>query len=227
METPTTSFSKKCRNRVNEKFSKLRIILGSFFPDCDDWNRFRVIERALILLRGTSNNSSVEQFEPTQSMSNKEACALYRSKMNIAFEMLKTEVENITSIDAKKYRLFTRAGVLEAAIDAIGEMRQNFAQNFPPNRGVKRSRADSVSSISPRSDSVGSISPTHFSPTDFSPTQFCKEACIQRLLYFNMLYKMRAGKHTETFSEKLRKRAKSYRYVPETRTEYYVWRPWE
>ena len=166
----TTNFSRKCRDRVNHHFAVLRNILEAMFPACNDWNRFRIIERALMAIKGTSKDCTMDRTESTFNKSNKEACALYRSKLNQAFEMLKIELEINPLIDVKKYRLFTRSGILAGTIDLIQLLRCRLPQpvfRTEPIKGIKRKRdglsdfepfrkyqrsPDSINSTSPRSD---------------------------------------------------------------------------
>ena len=166
MNTPTTStdFSRKCRDRVNRNFSIIRQMLEPVFTNASDWNRFKIIERALIIIKG----EKIDFEKPTKipnSQSNKEACAQYRSKMNASFGCLRDSFEK-SGLDLSKYRIFTRAGILEATIDCLKSKIGNVSKPIPePSiiyRAPKRKLEDYQNSIEKRSPtelSTGSISP--------------------------------------------------------------------
>ena len=162
--TTSTDFSRRCRDRVNQKFSIIRKILEPVFLNASDWNRFRIIERTLIVLKG--ENFGQEKTKTSGTKSNREACAEYRSKLNSSFNLLRDELEN-SQLDSSKYRLFSRAGILEASIDALKKKLEFLT--FKPNpyptiisRVPKRKLEDFENSIekrSPTENSFGSDSP--------------------------------------------------------------------
>ena len=192
----STSFSRKSRDRVNHHFAVLRNVLEAMFPACDDWNRFRIIERALIVIKGTTKDCTIDHMESTCNKSNKEVCAMYRSKLNLAFEMLKIELENNPLIDVKKYRLFTRSGILAGTIDLIQLLRCRLPQpvfRTEPIKGIKRKK-DEISDFEPfrkyqRSPgSINSISPR--SDVSDSPTELAQ---FNRLVQTEALLKFYAA----------------------------------
>ena len=205
METPqTTNFSRKCRDKVNTHFANLRKILTPYFADAADWNRFKIIERALVLL-GAKKSENFENYQAGQK-SNKEACALYRSKLNRAFEELKETLISRNLVNLREYRLFTRAGILDCAISSLQVIQQNTARNpgvspipvLLPRPIISRKRSaeefsipqpkflrtpNSTGSISPCSDSTGSISPVDFTSLSFGQSALAR---IRTLAFLKM-----------------------------------------
>ena len=201
------NFSRKCRDRVNQLFAQLRSQLEPFYPRSEDWNRFRIIERALARIRGTGTGcdfAALESAEPTHQKSNKEACAFYRSKLNFAFDMLKAEIEKRPEISSRHYRLFTRAGILQGTIDILQTLggvpslpKPAFAPrpaglkrkhspdalyDLEPLRKRQSSPSGSVESISPRSQST--LSPP-FPTASELPAQFHLTRMLQTQALIN------------------------------------------
>ena len=117
----STDFSRKCRDKVNVSFKKLKIILSSFprYRQCQEWSRFDILERAIEsfeLKRGLalSNSYTRRNRVDRTNLSNKELCQLYRTRLNNAFDALKNELDLLED-DLSGYRLFSRNGILQAA----------------------------------------------------------------------------------------------------------------
>ena len=188
MNTPTTStdFSRKCRDRVNRNFSIIRQMLEQVFINASDWNRFKIIDRALIVIK----SEKIDLEKPTKitnSQSNKEACAQYRSKINASFGCLRDSLENC-GLDLSKYRIFTRAGILEATIDCLKLKIVNITKPIPePSiiyRAQKRKLEDYHNSIEKRSPSelsTGSISPNSDSDHE-QPNVFCSQNISHKII---------------------------------------------
>ena len=192
----TVSFSKRCRGRVNEKFSELRKILEIIFPNCQNWNRFHIIDLALIAISGKPAETGSDPLEPALNRSNKEACAFYRAKMNAAFENLKNEIEKSAKVNSNNYRLFTRAGILQAAIDLIRQTRFLPVPIFPPTptRGLKRKMEENSDDerffkMRKTPESTESISPK--SEIGFSPPETTER--FNRLVQTQALFRFYAA----------------------------------
>ena len=94
---------------------------------------------------------------------------MYRTKLNLSFAKLKSEVAQSSLIDCKRYRLTTRAGILQGALDLIRSRRKplpkpklskrkRFDEDIELESAPKRwCSVESLEGLSPRSDS--SLSP--------------------------------------------------------------------
>jgi len=94
MNTPKTNndFSKKSRNKLNQLFAELRRLVEPQFSNVSDWNRFRIIDGAIALLTNMPLKQSNSRTDHPEQLSNKEACAFYRNKLNQCFHALKTSL---------------------------------------------------------------------------------------------------------------------------------------
>ena len=231
METPQTiNFSRKCRDKVNTHFANLRKMLTPVFPDSVDWNRFKIIERALVVL-GSRKNEDFETEVITGQKTNKEACALYRSKLNRSFEDLKETLRVRNLVNLREYRLFTRAGILDCAISSIdviiknqraytgiiaeptvlprpvissnGSRKRSCHDFYQPESKFSRT-PDSTGSISPKSDD-SSISPVHFTGSIFDQSALAR---IRTLAFLKMI----SETPTQILDEEVNKNG--------------IWRPW-
>ena len=138
----STDFSRKCRDKVNISFKKLKIILSSFprYSQCQEWSRFDILERAveaLELKRGISNSYTRRNNIDRTNLSNKELCQLYRTRLNNAFDALKCELD-LLGEDLSGFRLFSRNGILQAACAIL--------QGDQVKVATKRKREDSEES---------------------------------------------------------------------------------
>ena len=139
-------FSRKCRDRVNFFFQKLKISLKKI-PDYQsthlNWNRFEILERALQqiqILDGPSHNQlqpEIENFD-RKNLNNKELCQLYRTRLNLGFEKLRKILEQKQEL--RQFRLFSRAGLLEATVHYL-ETRLSF-DAVQPRQRLKRERTE-------------------------------------------------------------------------------------
>ena len=236
METPqTNNFSRKCRDKVNTHFARLRKIMSPYFPDSSDWNRFRIIERALVLL-GARKSDDFETEITSGQKSNKEACAIYRSKLNRSFDELKVTLQARNLVNLREYRLFTRAGILACAISSLQVIlekpvfqpigistmpvirsqpilnscaaltkKRSSDELFLPQTKFSRT-PDSTGSISPRSDE-SATSPVNFSEMNFDQSALAR---VRALAFLQMI-----SLNTIEVSDK---KAKSKDNV--------IWRPW-
>jgi hypothetical protein len=85
-------FSKKSRNKLNQLFAELRRLVEPQFSNVSDWNRFRIIDGAIALLTNMPLKQSNSRTDHPEQLSNKEACAFYRNKLNQCFHALKTSL---------------------------------------------------------------------------------------------------------------------------------------
>ena len=236
METPqTNNFSRKCRYKVNTHFARLRKIMSPYFPDSSDWNRFRIIERALVLL-GARKSDDFETEITTGQKSNKEACAIYRSKLNRSFDELKLTLQARNLVNLREYRLFTRAGILACAISSLQVIlektgfqptdistipvirsqpvlntcaattrKRSSDELFLPQTKFSRT-PDSTGSISPRSDE-SETSPLKFSGLTFDQSALAR---VRALAFLQMI--------SQNTIEVTEREAKS--------EDNAIWRPW-
>ena len=121
----SVDFSRKCRDRVNLFFKELKSILAHFprYQQCREWSRFDILERgieALELSRGVINGETYCQRNEIDktNLTNKQLCQLYRIRLNTGFDALRNELDQC-KIDLAKFRLFSRAGLLEAACHVL------------------------------------------------------------------------------------------------------------
>ena len=122
----TIDFSRKCRDRVNFFFKQLKSLLQKFprYQNCQEWSRFDILERsveALEFRRGLVSDESYRsknQVDRTD-LTNKELCQLYRTRLNSGFDALRTELQLAKDFDKTKFRLFSRAGILEATCSIL------------------------------------------------------------------------------------------------------------
>jgi hypothetical protein len=226
MNTPRTStdFSRKCRDRVSRNFSIIRQMLEPIFNNASDWNRFKIIKRALIVIKG----EKIDHEKPSKistSQSNKEACAQYRSKINASFRCLRDSLEH-SGCDLSKYRIFTRAGILEATIDCLKSKIGNITKPIPEpsiiHRAPKRKLEDYQNSIEKRSPtelSTGSISPN--SDSDYEqPNYFHRQNIIRQQILSQKLFQYQIY-HTKMLW------LQNYESMKESETKTdVVFRPW-
>ena len=153
MSTPTTNqknvdFSRKCRDRVNFFFQKLKITLQKvsiYQSTCLNWNRFEILERALQqiqVLDGSmikKNGSTDPNDFNRKDLNNKELCQLYRTRLNLGFEKLRNILEQKQEL--RQFRLFSRAGLLEAAGHYL-ETKLPCNGTALPKPNLKRERID-------------------------------------------------------------------------------------
>ena len=155
MSTPSTNqksvdFSRKCRDRVNFFFQKLKISLQKI-PDYQssglNWNRFEILERALqqIQMIDGSNRTNfgtelaTDPSSNRKDMNNKELCQLYRTRLNLGFEKLRNILEQKPEL--RQFRLFSRAGLLEATIHYLETQLPSHGLQMP-KPSLKRERTD-------------------------------------------------------------------------------------
>ena len=121
-------FSKKCRDRVNFNYSKLRRVLEDFgkYGECTEWTRLDILGRGIETIQILQNRVQTALNLPkrNRSMSNKEACSLYRDNLNTAFDVLQNEVQKCGIREVSKFRLFSRSGIIEAAIFVIEKLKE-------------------------------------------------------------------------------------------------------
>ena len=164
MSTPNknqknVNFSRKCRDRVNFFFQKLKISLKkipTYQSKNLNWNRFEILERALQQIQvidgifknsenelATSSNFSSER----KDLNNKELCQLYRTRLNLGFDKLRNILEQKPEL--AQYRLFSRAGLLEATVHYLET--KSFYSTVPsePTKCLKRERSEDDDLISP------------------------------------------------------------------------------
>ena len=127
-ERKSVDFSRKCRDRVNFFFKELKSILADFprYQECREWSRFDILERAieaLELRRGVINGETYCQRNEIDktNLTNKQLCQLYRTRLNTGFDALRNELDQCTT-DLTKFRLFSRAGLLQAACHVLRPM---------------------------------------------------------------------------------------------------------
>jgi hypothetical protein len=159
-------FSKKSRNKLNERFSKLRQIVERRFPEIHDWNRFRILDGAIAMLaeKPLSSNSGERQ----KVLNNKEACQYYRNKLKKCFETLKETLVLEGYINSGIPRqLNTRAGILEFTIESLimkyGEPEMAEIRTLPTpifRRSPKKRRSDHSDESTPPAKRVSSLSST-------------------------------------------------------------------
>ena len=153
MSTPTTNqknvdFSRKCRDRVNFFFQKLKITLQkvSIYQSTSlNWNRFEILERALQQIQ-VLDGSMIKKSGSTdpndfnrKDLNNKELCQLYRTRLNLGFEKLRNILEQKQEL--RQFRLFSRAGLLEAAVHYL-ETKLPCNGTALPKPNLKRERID-------------------------------------------------------------------------------------
>ena len=153
MSTPTTNqknvdFSRKCRDRVNFFFQKLKITLQkvSIYQSTSlNWNRFEILERALQQIQ-VLDGSMIKKSGSTdpndfnrKDLNNKELCQLYRTRLNLGFEKLRNILEQ--KHELRQFRLFSRAGLLEAAVHYL-ETKLPCNGTALPKPNLKRERID-------------------------------------------------------------------------------------
>ena len=160
MSTPNKTqknidFSRKCRDRVNFFFQKLKISLKKF-PEYQstnlNWNRFEILERALQQIQiidgkteGQLENTMVNAFN-RKDLNNKELCQLYRTRLNLGFDKLRNILEQKPEL--AQFRLFSRAGLLEATVHYL-EIKTQFCNAALPKPNLKRERSEEDEMISP------------------------------------------------------------------------------
>ena len=120
IEHKPVDFSRKCRDKVNFFFGELKSTLCSFprYSNFQNWSRFETLERAteaIELRRGVVNAQRDQMPIDKSNLSNKQLCQLYRARLNAAFDALRNELDKCTDVNLAKFRLFSRAGLLEAA----------------------------------------------------------------------------------------------------------------
>ena len=171
MNTPKTNtdFSKKSRNKLNERFSELRRLVEPHFSNVSDWNRFRIIDGAIALLTNMPIKQSTFQSYQRAQLSNKEACAFYRIKLNQSFDALK---ETLLSLDISTVlKLHSRAALLEATIGSLSAKLPLRTLPRPIIRVPKRP-FEQLHSFSPdekRPNSIGSTPSPSLSPNQSPP----------------------------------------------------------
>jgi len=106
-------------------FQKLKITLKKiqiYQSTSLNWNRFEILERALqqiqildgsIIKTNGSFQQDMQDFN-RKDLNNKELCQLYRTRLNLGFEKLRNVLEQKQEL--RQFRLFSRAGLLEAAV---------------------------------------------------------------------------------------------------------------
>ncbi len=162
-----TDFSKKSRNKLNERFSELRRLVEPHFSNVSDWNRFRIIDSAIALLTNMPlKKSTFQNCQPAQ-LSNKEACAFYRNKLNQSFDALKKTLLSLEITVTLK--LHSRAALLEATIESLSAMVLPLTLPRPVIRVPKRP-LDQLYSYTPEEKRPRSIGSTP-SPQSSSPDQ--------------------------------------------------------
>ena len=167
-----SDFSKKSRNKLNERFSELRRLVEPHFSNVSDWNRFRIIDGAIALLTDMPlKQSTFQSCQPAQ-LSNKEACAFYRNKLNQSFDALKKTLLLSEIATVKQLKLHSRAALLEAAIDSLSSKLPLRTLPRPIIRVPKRP-LDQFHSFSPdekRPRSIGSTPSPQSTPPSQSPS---------------------------------------------------------
>lgn len=184
-------FSKKSRNKLNERFSKLRQIVERRFPEIHDWNRFRILDGAIAMLaeKPLSSNSGERQ----TVLNNKEACQYYRNKLKKCFETLKQTLELEGYINSGIPRqLNTRAGILEFTIESLilkyGELTEIGTLPTPIfRRSPKKRRSEQSDESTPPAKRVSSLSST---PT-VSPTSSTSSSLQLSPEHQHLLQKLR------------------------------------
>ena len=116
MNTPKTNndFSKKSRNKLNELFAELRRLVKPQFSSVSDWNRFRIIDGAIALLTNMPFKQSTSRTDHPEQLSNKDACAFYRNKLNQCFLALKRTLFSLGITEQLKSH--SRPALLKATI---------------------------------------------------------------------------------------------------------------
>ena len=210
-----SDFSKKSRNKLNERFSELRRLVEPHFSNVSDWNRFRIIDGAIALLTDMPlKQSTLQSCQPAQ-LSNKEACAFYRNKLNQSFDALKKTLLSFEIATVKKLQLkaHSRAALLEAAIGSLSAKLPLRTLPRPMIRVPKRP-LDQLHSFSPdekRPRSIGSTpSPTQSTSPNQSPSAY---AFYNQRLFLEHLMIAQVFSQ-KTFSPRLHEKADNF------------WRPW-
>ena len=141
-------FSRKCRDRVNFFFQKLKISLKKI-PEYQsthlNWNRFEILERALQQIQiidgkaGAQLENIMLNNPNRKDLNNKELCQLYRTRLNLGFDKLRNILEQKPEL--AQFRLFSRAGLLEATVHYL-ETKTQFFNAALPKPYLKRERSD-------------------------------------------------------------------------------------
>ncbi len=207
-----TDFSKKSRNKLNQLFSELRRLVEPYFSSVSDWNRFRIIDGAIALLTSMPlKQSSFQNNQPAQ-LSNKEACAFYRNKLNKSFGALK---ETLISLEiTEKLRYHSRAVLLEATIDILSAK--------VPIRTLPRPRNLLAATRVPKRplDELYSYTPDEKRPRSIGSTPSPKSSSPDQSPPANVLYNHRL------FLEHLRLAQESFQISPFPENSSDFWRPW-
>ncbi|CBY12358.1 unnamed protein product [Oikopleura dioica] len=124
-QTKSSTASKRCRERISTLFDDLNSII-QVVTSMKESNRFRIIERVLAILRNRPTIRIYHQssFNSRERLSNKDACACYRLRMNALFGELRSELKKEDYVKIDRYKLQTKAGLLLATIDALKVMIQ-------------------------------------------------------------------------------------------------------
>ena len=205
-----SDFSKKSRNTLNERFSELRRLVEPHFPNVSDWNRFRIIDSAIALLSDMPLKQwTLQSCQPAQ-LSNKEACAFYRNKLNQSFDALKKTLLSFEIATVKQLKLHSRAALLEAAIGSLSAKLPLRSLPRPIIRVPKRT-LDQLHSFSPDEKRPRSIGSTP-SPQSTSPNQSPPAHAVynQRLFLEHFMI----AQAFSQFSPRLHEKADNF------------WRPW-
>jgi len=154
-KTQSVDFSRKCRDRVNFFFQKLKISLkkiAEYQSTHLNWNRFEILERALQQIQ-IIDGKAESQLENTmlnafnrKDLNNKELCQLYRARLNLGFDKLRNILEQKPEL--AQFRLFSRAGLLEATVHYL-ETKTQFCNAALPKPNLKRERSEEDEMISP------------------------------------------------------------------------------
>ena len=171
MNTPKTNsdFSKKSRDKLNQLFSELRRLVEPHFSTVSDWNRFRIIDGAIALLTNHPLKQSALQNEQQGQLSNREACAIYRNKLNQSFDALKMTLfsRGIT----EQLRSHSRASLLKATIVSLSAKTLHRTLPRPIIRVPKRPLEEDYSYTpdEKRPRSIGSTPSPRSSPDQIPP----------------------------------------------------------
>ena len=163
-------FSRKCRDRVNYFFQKLKNLLKSDvrYHQMADWTRFEILERAIECLKRINGDFTIDNqlqvdSDARRGMNNKQLCQLYRTRLNSAFANLRSQIEKVKNSEVEEFRLFSRAGLLEATlfvlenkIEKNEKIRENRKRSIPADFEVDQS----PNKIPSLNNSIGTASPS-------------------------------------------------------------------
>ena len=227
-------FSRKCRDRVNFFFQKLKIKLKNipkFQSGHLNWNRFEILERALHIIQ-IIDGIQIEPNEQTglnrKDLNNKQLCQLYRTRLNLGFDKLRNILEE--KVELRQFRLFSRAGLLEATIHYL-ERFLLLEDNILPKPNLKRERTCDENTISPNklirilpsncqyvqySDNLNSSTGFDSPDTSMSP----------RMIQFNSFDFARAQLMTYNRLLLLKNATEMAQNNLKKGSDYNIWRPW-